>query len=167
MVYTEADVSTNQVSTEERPFTIPVIKKTVKVQWPAHYQVVTGFTKGTGIREQIEDECTGEIKVIEHQRLDWSTTVWELNFSRRSNQVYHNQEFPDITKYDNDQVKWKWLGRISDKARDDSWIEGHILKIIDDMNGEYQGVLKKGGGYREFFNNCRNFRDYLYKAIKY
>lgn len=169
MSWNESNVPLYQVSYRNKDFTIPVLGKDVTLTWPAHYVIITGFVSVRGRFDNDVCETTGRLRgVTEIHMWDWKTTVWDLNFSKTTKSVYFNMEVTDASKYDNKNVTIKWLGRISEEARDNNaWIRARAAKIVADMNGEYQGVLKKGGGYRKYFNNCRNFKSYLYQEIKY
>ncbi|KAJ6138244.1 hypothetical protein N7471_004730 [Penicillium samsonianum] len=167
-----AGVAFAAVSYTEKSFTIPILGKDFSVKWPRHYVIFTGFTRSTGMLEHRRDRNGNVEEVIFHHKLDWTLLhTWDLQYSRETKQIYFTKDIGfhgevDLSAYDNESIEWKYLGRISNKAEDPDWIEERAQKVVEEMNGEYQGVLKKGGNYREYVNNCRNFKGYLYNEIK-
>lgn len=167
-----ANASLNQVSYKEKEITIPKIDKSFTIKWPNHYVIFTGFTSAQGYYETIDNGC-GDVKKILYVTYDWNNLhTWDLSFSRTTKEIYFSKDMGfngfdvDLSAYDNPEVEWKYLGRISKNAEDPNWIQERAQEVVNEMNGEYQGVLKRGGGYREYFNNCRNFKSYLYQKIK-
>lgn len=149
-------------SDEQKSIQIPFTDKTITYSWPAHYVVVTGFISVRGIQW---NDCENE-RIVEEIHYDWDTVMWDLGFRRTTGEIWYERNDRDASRYDNDQVKWKWLGRISEQGRGrPDWIAAMAQEVVNEMNGEKKGL--KGGGYDKWFNNCRNFRDYLYKKIKY
>ncbi|KAJ6032584.1 hypothetical protein N7540_003316 [Penicillium herquei] len=74
--------------------------------------------------------------------------------------------------------EWQWLGRVRDEfildygnkdaEIDVATVEGIGKRIIDNMNQQVKGLTGplKGPGYHRWFNNCYNFKNYLWDEIK-
>lgn len=136
------------------------------VKWPKHYALVTGFITEHHDRET-EFDCNGEPeRIILRHYFDWRTTIWDLNFHEEGGTIFFRERNIRVMEFDRPNYEWKWLGRISDNAKDNNqWIHDKAKELENEMNAEK--TLIRGGGYHPWLNNCRDFAYYLYKRIKY